>query len=447
MPTVAIIGRPNVGKSTLFNRLVGQRLALVDDRPGVTRDRREGEANLAGLEFRLIDTAGLEAAEAGSLSERMQGQTGTAIDSADLVFFVIDARAGILPADQTFAEQVRRSGKPVILLANKAEGNAGMAGAYDSFSLGLGDPVPISAEHGEGLGGLVEALEPFFAGDEAGREPGEKPLKVAIVGRPNAGKSTLVNTMIGSDRLLTGPEAGITRDTISLDWRWRDHAIRLFDTAGLRKRARVEDKLEKLSVADALRAIRFAEVVIVLLDATIPFEKQDLSIVDLIESEGRALVIGLNKWDLVADKPGLLKDLRVEAERLLPQVRGASVVPVSGLAGEGIDKLMAAVVAAAEVWNRRVSTAKMNGWLEEALSAHAPPAVSGRRIKIRYMTQVKARPPHFALFGNQLDALPKSYTRYLVNGIRETFDLPGVPIRLSMRTGKNPFEGKKKVWD
>ncbi len=450
MRTVAIIGRPNVGKSTLFNRLVGQKLALVDDRPGVTRDRREGDADLGHLSFRIIDTAGLEETEPGTLSDRMRQQTEAAIDEADVILFLIDARAGVLPADQTFAALVRRSGKPVILLANKAEGRSGMEGAYDAFSLGLGDPVPLSAEHGEGMGDLLEAIEPFLEGGEADDEDEDragKPLRVAIVGRPNAGKSTLVNRIIGSERLLTGPEAGITRDTISVDWQWRDHPIRLFDTAGLRKRARVEDKLEKLSVADALRAIRFAEVVVVLLDATIPFEKQDLSIVDLIESEGRALVMGLNKWDLVADKPGLLKELREEAERLLPQVRGAPIVPLSGLAGQGIDRLMGAIIQTAEVWNRRVSTAKLNDWLAEALSAHAPPAVSGRRIKIRYMTQVKARPPHFAIFGNQLDALPKAYTRYLVNGLRQSFDLPGVPIRLSLRSGKNPFEGKKKTWD
>ena len=447
MATVAIVGRPNVGKSTLFNRLVGQKLALVDDRPGVTRDRREGEANLAGLSFRIIDTAGLEEAEAGSLSDRMQRQTEAAIDEADLVLFLMDARAGVIPDDQTFAELVRRADKPVILLANKAEGRGGLSGAYDAFSLGLGDPVPISAEHGEGLRDLFDALLPLIGDEDGERDGREKPLKVAIVGRPNAGKSTLVNRMLGEDRMLTGPEAGITRDTISLEWRWRDHPVRLFDTAGLRKRARVEDKLEKLSVADALRAVRFAEVVVVLLDATIPFEKQDLTIVDLIESEGRALVLGLNKWDLVADQPGLLKELREEATRLLAQVRGVPVVPLSGLAGEGIDRLMAAVVEAAETWSRRISTARLNAWLEEALAAHAPPAVSGRRIKIRYMTQVKARPPHFALFGNQLDALPRSYTRYLVNGLRDVFDLPGVPIRLSFRTGKNPFEGRKKDWD
>ena len=447
MRTVAIVGRPNVGKSTLFNRLVGQKLALVDDRPGVTRDRREGEVLLGPLSFRIIDTAGLEDAPEGTLPDRMRRQTEAAIDEADVVLFLIDARAGVLPADRAFAAEARRSGKAIVLLANKAESREGMVGAYDAFSLGLGDPIPFSAEHGEGLGDLLDALDPLIGDDRGGQDRGPKPLKVAIVGRPNAGKSTLVNRMLGTERLLTGPEAGITRDTISLDWTWRDQAIRLFDTAGLRKRARVEDKLEKLSVADALRAIRFAEVVVVLLDATIPFEKQDLSIVDLIETEGRALVIGLNKWDLVADQPGLLKTLREEAGRLLPQVKGAPVVPLSGLAGQGIDRLMEAVVGAAEVWNRRVPTARINDWLAEALSAHAPPAVSGRRIKIRYMTQVKARPPHFALFGNQLDALPKAYTRYLVNGIRQSFDLPGVPIRLSLRSGKNPFEGKKKVWD
>ena len=445
MRTVAIIGRPNVGKSTLFNRLVGQKLALVDDRPGVTRDRREGEADLAGLSFRVIDTAGLEEAEEGSLSDRMRGQTEVAIADADLILFLIDARAGVLPADRTFAELVRRSGKPAILLANKAEGRDGLAGAYDAFAVGLGDPVPISAEHGEGLADLYAAIEPVI-GDEDDEATGgrPKPLKVAVVGRPNAGKSTLVNAMIGAERLLTGPEAGITRDTISLDWTWRNQPIRLFDTAGLRKRARVEDKLEKLSVADALRAIRFAEVVVVLLDATIPFEKQDLTIVDLIEQEGRALVIGVNKWDLVADRPGLLKELRAEAERLLPQVRGVPVIPLSGLAGEGIDRLMAAVVGVADVWSRRVSTSRINDWLARSLSAHPPPAVSGLRIKIRYMTQVKARPPHFALFGNQLDALPASYTRYLTNSLREAFDLPGVPIRLALRSGTNPFEGRKR---
>jgi GTPase len=442
---VAIVGRPNVGKSTLFNRLVGKKLALVDDRPGVTRDRREGEARLGDLSFRIIDTAGLEEAQDASLLGRMRAQTEAAIAEADLILFLIDARAGLLPADRPFAELARRSGKPVVLVANKAEGGAGMAGAYEAFGLGLGDPVPISAEHGEGMGDLYEALEPYVAlAEDAEDEEGEgKPLRVAVVGRPNAGKSTLINRLIGQDRLLVGPEAGITRDAISVDWAWRGRPLKLFDTAGLRKRARVEDKLEKLSVADALRAVRFAEVVVALLDATIPFEKQDLSIVDLVEQEGRALVIGLNKWDLVADQTGLLKELREKAARLLPQVKGAAAVPLSGLAGEGLDRLMQAVFQAYEVWNRRVSTAKLNQWLADALAANPPPAVSGRRIKIRYMTQVKARPPHFAIFGNQLDALPKSYSRYLVNGLREAFDLPGTPIRLSLRIGNNPYDKAK----
>ncbi|MFL5167890.1 MAG: ribosome biogenesis GTPase Der, partial [Microvirga sp.] len=403
--TVAIVGRPNVGKSTLFNRLVGQKLALVDDRPGVTRDRREGDARLGPLSFRIIDTAGLEEAEEGSLMRRMRDQTEAAIAEADVILFLMDARAGVLPADQPFVELVRRSGKPVVLVANKAEGGAGTAGAYDAFSLGLGEPVAFSAEHGEGIGELFDALLPYLGEEEEAEddEGGEgKPLKVAIVGRPNSGKSTLINQLIGVDRLLTGPEAGITRDAIAIDWQWRGRPIKLFDTAGLRKRARVQDKLEKLSVGDALRAVRFAEVVVVLLDATIPFEKQDLSIVDLIEQEGRAIVIGLNKWDLVADKPGLLKELREKATRLLPQVRGAPLVPISGLAGEGLDRLMQAVLGTYEVWNRRIATTRLNQWLEGALAANPPPAVSGRRIKIRYMTQAKARPPTFAIFGNQL---------------------------------------------
>ena len=443
MPTVAIVGRPNVGKSTLFNRLVGKKLALVDDRPGVTRDRREGDVQFGGLVFRVIDTAGLEEADSASLLGRMRAQTEAAILEADVVLFVIDARAGVLPADQPFAELVRRAGCPVILIANKAEGGAGLGGAYEAFALGLGDPIPFSAEHGEGVGELHSALQatlPTIEEDEDADNPAGRALKVAIVGRPNAGKSTLINRMLGEERLLVGPEAGITRDSISLDWEWRGRRIKLHDTAGMRRRARIDDKLEKLAVSDGLRAVRFAEVVVVLLDATIPFEKQDLTIVDLVESEGRAVVIGLNKWDLVADQPGLLKKLREDCTRLLPQVRGIAVVPLSGLAGEGVDKLMKAVVDAAEVWDRRVSTSRINDWLSEATSRNPPPAVSGRRIKIRYATQVKSRPPHFALFGNQLDALPKSYTRYLVNGLREAFDLPGTPIRLSLRTSKNPFD-------
>ncbi|MGY6568990.1 MAG: ribosome biogenesis GTPase Der [Salinarimonas sp.] len=443
-PTVAIVGRPNVGKSTLFNRLVGRRLALVDDRPGVTRDRREGEARLADLRFSSVDTAGLEEADADSLLGRMRAQTEAAIEDADAVLFVIDARTGLLPADAPFAEMVRKSGKPVILLANKAESQAGIANVYDAFELGLGAPIAFSGEHGIGLDELYDQLRellPDAVEDEEDEGRGEDdPVRIAILGRPNAGKSTLINQLIGSERLLTGPEAGITRDAITIDWTWRGRRAKLIDTAGLRKRARIDDKLEKLATSDGLRAMRFADVVVVLLDATIPFEKQDLTIVDLIEREGRAVVIGLNKWDLVADQQGLLKELREKATRLLPQVKGAPVVHLSGLAGEGLDRLMQGVFKAYETWNTRISTAKLNQWLGEVVEANPPPAVSGRRIKIRYMTQIKARPPHFAFFGNQLHALPKSYTRYLVNNLRETFDLPGTPIRVSLRTGKNPYD-------
>ena len=452
-PTVVIVGRPNVGKSTLFNRLVGKKLALVDDQPGVTRDRRSGEAQLLDLDFTIVDTAGFEDEPAASLAGRMRKQTDAAIAEADVILFVIDARVGVHPDDRHFANIVRKSGKPVILLANKAEGKLGLSGAYDAFALGLGDPLPFSAEHGEGIGELHEALRHYI-----GVEPSEdddfddrdevvdadKPLRIAIVGRPNAGKSTLINTMIGEDRLLTGPEAGITRDSIGIDWVWRGRKVKVFDTAGLRRKARIEEKLEKLAATDAIRAVKFAEVVVVLLDATIPFEKQDLSIVDLVEKEGRALVIALNKWDLIDNRQAKLAELREECDRLLPQVKGCPLVTVSGLAGEGIDRLMESAFKVAEVWNRRVSTSALNRWLEGALSAHPPPAVSGRRIKIRYMTQPKSRPPYFAVFGNQLFALPDAYKRYMINGLRETFDLPGVPIRLSFRTSENPYEGKKK---
>jgi len=469
--TVAIIGRPNVGKSTLFNRLVGKKLALVDDLPGVTRDRREGEASLGHLRFKIVDTAGLEEADPASLAGRMRAQTQTAIDEADVILFMIDARLGLTPMDQPFADLVRKSGKPVILLANKAEGRKGLDGIFESYALGLGDPVPFSAEHGEGTSDLLEALAPYvdvepeeeepfdesygdkkwveapaaFVDEEAEYNDPDKPLRVTIIGRPNAGKSTLVNRMIGEDRLLTGPEAGITRDTISVDYEWRGRPVKLFDTAGMRKRARIEEKLEKMSVQDALRAIRFAEVVVVLLDATIPFEKQDLTLVDFTEREGRTVVIGLNKWDLVADKNSLLAELKEKATHLLAQVRGVPIIPLSGIAGEGIDRLMQAVFQAYDVWNRRVSTAKINRWLEGVLSAHPPPAVAGRRIKIRYMTQAKARPPTFALFGNQLDHLPVSYTRYLVNNLREAFELPGTPVRLHTRGGENPYDKNKRA--
>jgi len=462
---VAIIGRPNVGKSTLFNRLVGRKLALVDDEPGVTRDRREGDARLADLAFTIVDTAGLEEGRPETLAGRMRAQTEAALADCDAVLFVFDARAGLTAADRHFASAVRRAGKPIIVVANKAEGLAGRDGLYEAFGLGLGDPIALSAEHGEGLGDLYDALaavlppaarageedesqaEPVILGDE---EDGSeldlaKPLRIAVLGRPNAGKSTLVNRILGEERLLTGPEPGITRDSIGLDAEWDGRKLKIFDTAGLRRRSRVEGKIEKLAVADALRAVRFAEVVVLLLDATIPFEKQDLTLADLVEQEGRALVIGLNKWDLIDNKSDRARELRAEADRLLPQLRGARVIPVSGLTGAHLDKLMEAVVATDKIWNLRISTGRLNRWLEPVVDATPPPAVAGRRVKIRYITQPKARPPFFILFGNSVASIPESYKRYLVNGLRETFGLFGVPIRLSLRSGgENPYAGKKK---
>jgi GTPase len=460
---IAIVGRPNVGKSTLFNRLVGKRLALVDDLPGVTRDRREGTAHLGDLTFTIIDTAGLETGAPATLAGRMRAQTEAAIADADAILFMIDARAGVMPDDRAFAALLRRADKPLILAANKAEGRAGIEGAREAFDLGFGEPVVLSAEHGEGLGELYEALrealpeatepteeeieeaaaaEPLGDEEDGSELDPTKPLRVAIIGRPNAGKSTLLNRILGEDRLLTGPEAGITRDAIGIDLEWRDRKLKMFDTAGLRKRARVDEKLEKLAGADALRAAKFAEVVVLLIDATAPFEKQDLTLADLIAREGRALVIGVNKWDLVQDRGAKLKELREEAARLLPQLKGMPVVPVSGATGEGIDALMAAIFAVHETWNRRIATGRLNRWLAAALAANPPPAVAGRRIKIRYITQLRARPPYFVIFGNQLEHLPESYKRFLANGIRETFELKGVPIRLSTRTSENPYEKK-----
>jgi GTP-binding protein len=447
--TVALIGRPNVGKSTLFNRLVGRKLALVDDQPGVTRDRRAGEAHLGDFDFTVIDTAGLEESAETTLTGRMRMQTEAAILDSDAVIFLIDVRAGITPSDRHFATLVRRAGKPVILLANKAEGKLGMMESYEAFELGLGDPIPFSGEHGEGLADLYEALRAIFprekrdeyddVNDDEDDDGVERPLRIAIVGRPNAGKSTLINQLIGEDRLLTGPEAGITRDSISVKWSYRGRSVKLYDTAGMRKRAKIEDKLEKLAVSDGLRAVKFAEVVVLLLDATIPFEKQDLAILSVIEREGRALVVGVNKWDLVAGEAGRFQRMVEDAERLISNVKGASIVPLSGLTGSGTDQLIDACFKAADIWSTRVSTGQINRWLEGVLEKHPPPAISGRRIKIRYATQVKARPPHFALFGSQLDGLPDSYLRYLINSLRETFNLPGTPIRLSMRTAKNPY--------
>jgi GTP-binding protein len=440
---VAIVGRPNVGKSTLFNRLVGKRLALVDDTPGVTRDRREGEARLAGLEFIAIDTAGLDEAAPESLAGRMRLQTIAAVRSADVSLFLIDARAGVTPLDEHFAAMLRATGKPIVLVANKVESRAGEAGATEAYGLGLGEPISISAEHGVGLGDLRDALAAHtHSGGEAASEETGKSIKVAIVGQPNAGKSTLVNALIGEERLLTGPEAGITRDTIAVDWTWRGNTFRLFDTAGLRRRARVEQKLEKLAVADTLRAVQFAEVVVLVIDVAAPFEKQDLQIADLVEQEGRAIVIALDKWDAVEDRQKTRADLIEKAKRLLPQIAGVELVPVSGVTGEGLDKLMQAVVKAHATWNRRTTTAKLNRWLGEMVERHPPPAVSGRRLKLRYLTQTKTRPPTFVVFCSRPDVLPDAYKRYLVNALRTDFDLPGTPIRLILRKGDNPFEGR-----
>lgn len=473
--TLAIVGRPNVGKSTLFNRLVGRKLALVDDTPGVTRDLREGDARLFGLRFTVIDTAGLEDVTDDSLQGRMRRLTERAVDMADVCLFVIDGRIGVTPTDEVFADILRRRNARVVLAVNKAEGKAGEAGALEAWSLGLGEPLRLSAEHGEGMEDLYAVLAPIageFAeraaadapevdvdlaeGDtdeeeeaaaaaSARRITSEKPLQIAVIGRPNAGKSTLINRIIGEDRLLTGPEAGITRDAISVRADWAGTPMRIFDTAGMRKKAKVQEKLEKLSVADGLRAVRFAEVVVVLLDAAIPFETQDLRIADFAETEGRAVVIAVNKWDLEESRQEKLAELKEMFERLLPQLRGAPLVTVSAQTGRGLDRLHAAILKAHEVWNRRVTTGRLNQWLGAMVEAHPPPAPGGRRIKLRYATQVKTRPPGFVVMCSRPDDVPESYKRYLVNGLRDAFDMPGTPVRLTLRGqgDANPFKGRR----
>jgi len=448
LPVVAIIGRPNVGKSTLFNRLVGKKLALVDDRPGVTRDRREGDASLIGLDFRVIDTAGYEDQDAASLPGRMRQQTEAAVAQADVALFLIDARAGIVPLDEEIARWLRGSTTPIVLVANKAEGRAGESGIIEALGLGFGDPVQLSAEHGEGLGELFEALLPHLERDEDAppEEPEDDefyeqgPLKLAIIGRPNAGKSTLINRMLGEERLITGPEAGITRDSIAIDWSWEGRPVRLIDTAGMRKRALVQDKLEKLSVADALHAIDFAEVVVLLLDATRGLEAQDLRIADAALQEGRALVVAINKWDVAENGSSLFNGIRGALEEGLSQVKGLPVLTVSAATGKGIDTLIKVAFDTREAWSRRVGTGELNRWFEKAVDANPPPAPGGKRIKLRYLTQAKTRPPGFVLFGTRVDQLPMSYQRYLINGIRRDLGFGAVPVRLTLRAPKNPFD-------
>ena len=455
LPTVAIVGRPNVGKSTLFNRLVGKKLALVDDQPGVTRDRREGQAHLLGLDFTIIDTAGYEDEDPQSLPGRMRMQTEAAVDNCDVALFMIDARAGVTPLDEEIARWLRANDAPVVLVANKAEGKAADPGVMESFGLGLGDPIPFSAEHGQGMADLFQALLPHLERedeDEPEGEPSEEdmesaPLKLAIVGRPNAGKSTLINRLLGENRLLTGPEAGITRDSIAVDWQWvsRDNAIRavrLIDTAGMRKRAKVQDKLEKLAVSDGLNAVNFAEVVVLLLDSTRGLEAQDLRIADRVLEEGRALVIALNKWDTVENGSALYQGIKKALDDGLAQVRGVPIMTVSAATGRGLDDLIHVAFETRTAWSQRISTGILNRWFERALETNPPPAPGGKRIKLRYITQNKTRPPTFVLFGTRLDELPESYRRYLVNGIRKELGFGAVPVRLTLRSAKNPYGNK-----
>jgi GTP-binding protein len=442
-PNVAILGRPNVGKSTLFNRLVGRRLAIVDPTPGVTRDRREGSARLADLAFTLVDTAGLDAAPSGTLEARVQDQTARALAECDLALLVFDARAGVTPVDRHFADRVRKSSKPVVLVANKCEGRAGDDGLLEAYQLGFGEAVAISAEHGEGMvelrDALFERLGQQAVAEEEGAEPAERPLMLAIVGRPNVGKSTLVNRLLGEERVVTGPEPGVTRDAIAIEWTWQGRKVRLIDTAGLRKRARVVADIERLSTKDAMRAIQFAEVVVLVIDATLGIEKQDLTIARQVAEEGRALVLAINKWDLVDDRRTALAAFARRIETSLAQVRGLPVVALSAETGEGVDALLPAVVRIHEVWSRRVATGPLNRWLEETIERHPPPVVEGRRVRLRFATQIKARPPTFAIFTSRPGELPEAYLRYLVNGLREAFGLPGVPLRIVLRKGANPY--------
>ena len=447
VPTVAIVGRPNVGKSTLFNRLVGKRLALVDDRPGVTRDRREGEARLLGLDFRVIDTAGFEDEDPHTLPGRMRAQTEAAVRDADAALFLIDAREGVTPLDAEIGRWLRVESTPVILVANKAESNAGQAGILDSYRLGLGEPVAMSAEHGEGIADLFEALQPLIEGEEAEEEEpaGEgAPLKLAVVGRPNAGKSTLVNKMIGEERMITGPEAGITRDSISVEWQWEGRPVRLIDTAGLRKRAKIDDKLERLSAADTRRAIDFAEVVVLLLDATRGLESQDLKIADQVIEEGRALIIAVNKWDVAEHASSLFNGIKAALGEGLAQLRDVPLLTVSAKTGKGIEMILKVAFELRDAWSHRVPTGELNRWFEDAVDANPPPAPKGQRIKLRYITQVKSRPPSFVVFGNRLDELPESYRRYLLNAMRRDLDLGPVPLRLDFRGRSNPFDKSRR---
>ena len=454
LPIVAIVGRPNVGKSTLFNRLVGKKLALVDDRPGVTRDRREADAELLGLQFRIVDTAGFEEEDAETLPGRMRQQTEAAVADADVALFLIDARAGLTPLDEAIARWLRASDTPVVPVANKAEGRAGDGGLFEMFGLGLGEPVALSAEHGEGFADLFEALRPHVERDEEEEAEEEEerpdwdgPLKLAIVGRPNAGKSTLVNRMLGEERMITGPEAGITRDSIAVEWSWRApdgnrRPVRLIDTAGLRRRSKVEDKLERLSAADTQRAIDFAEVVVLLLDATRGLEAQDLRIASQVLEEGRALLVAINKWDAAENPPSLFQGIRAALDEGLAQVKGVPLLTVSAATGRGIDQLVEAGFAIREEWSRRVSTSQLNRWFERAIEANPPPAPGGKRIKLRYLTQARTRPPSFVLFGTRIDQLPESYRRYLINGLRRELGFGAVPVRLTLRAPKNPFGPK-----